>query len=248
MKWLECTIPFCTNVEELSLNFDRYYWIYNGDENNVQQHLRSGFLLPKVHRLRLQNIPAGSLDILSFLKTPRLVDLDIDIGDAGDDMDRELIDFVLEFIKRSNCEASLRYFRLRNVRLDAEQLADALRALPFLTHLTLDGVVVVEPNYSDAFELLKEDAPPSLPHLEALELLNLDPRFSEHSLLEFLESRRPFTMGSGGKPSFKGPPDTLKKLTMTFRPTKKGRQRIDTYDVIQVLEKWCGFSVHVGPR
>ncbi|KAJ2928085.1 hypothetical protein H1R20_g9007, partial [Candolleomyces eurysporus] len=247
MKWLECTLPFCTNVEELSLNFGCYYWIYNSDENNVQQHLRSGILLPKVRTLGLRNIPAASLDILSFLKTPHLIDLDIDVGDVGDDIDCELIDFVLEFIKRSNCEASLRCFRLRNVELDAEQLADALRGLPFLTHLTLEAVVVIELNHSDTFELLQKDAPPSLPHLEVLELLSLNPRFSEHSLLHLLKSRRPFIMGDDGKPSFKGPPDTLKKLTITFRPTEKRRQCIDTNEVIQVLEKWCGLSVHVGP-
>ncbi|RXW23645.1 hypothetical protein EST38_g2205 [Candolleomyces aberdarensis] len=248
LKWLECTLPFCTNVENLSIDFDYSWWQYEGSRNDVQQRLGSGFLLPKVRTLSLQNVFSPSLDILSFLKTPHLVDLDISAGDNGEDMDCELTDLVLQFIKRSNCEASFRCFRLRNTRLDAEQLADTLRGLPFLTHLTLEDVAVVESNYRDVFGLLKEDVQPSLQHLEVLELLNLDHKFSKFSLVKFLESRRPFTM-ENGKPSFEGPPDTLKRLKVTFEPAvnSKRRQHIDTDDVIQVLKKWCGVSVHIGP-
>ncbi|KAJ2936230.1 hypothetical protein H1R20_g864, partial [Candolleomyces eurysporus] len=248
LKWLECTLPFCANVEDLTIGFNFSFWEYDSDGNDVQQRLNSGFLLPKVRTLSLQNVFSPSLDILSFLKTPQLVDLDIGAGDSGEDMDCELPELVHKLIKRSNCEASFRCFRLRYAQLDAEQLADTLRGLPFLTHLTLKDVVVVQPNYSDTFDLLKQDAEPSLPHLEVLELLDLDHKFSKYSLVNFLESRRPFTM-ENGKPSFEGPPDPLKRLTVTFKPKviSERSQYIDTDDVIQVLKRWCGVSVHVGP-
>ena len=53
---LERTLPFCTNVEELSLDFvDGCNWIHQSDENHVQQRLRSQYLLPKVRTLSLRN-------------------------------------------------------------------------------------------------------------------------------------------------------------------------------------------------
>jgi hypothetical protein len=131
----------------------------------------------------------------------------------------------------------------------AEELADTLHHLPFLTHLTLESVDVVKRNRRDTFRLLKEDAKPSLPHLEVLELLKVDPKFSHCSLLDFLKSRRPFIM-KNKKPLFRGPPDTLKNLTVTFAPAanSKRMQSIDANPVIQVLKRWCGVSVHVGPK
>ncbi|RXW23647.1 hypothetical protein EST38_g2199 [Candolleomyces aberdarensis] len=248
LKWLECTLPFCTNVEELSIDFNFDDWSYDRNESGVQQRFRSGFLLPKVRTLSLQNVYSPSLDILSFLKTPQLVDLGIEAG-GGENMDCKFAELVLEFIKRSNCEASMRRLRLCRVQLDAEQLAGTLRGLPFLTHLTLDGVVLpLEDRYGNTFDILNTQAVPLiLPQLEVLELLNLDFQFSGSWLLEFLESRRPFIM-ENGTPSFQGPPDTLKKLTVAFRPTVQYGQTIDTTNTIRVLKKWCGVSVHVGPK
>ncbi|KAJ2928073.1 hypothetical protein H1R20_g9006, partial [Candolleomyces eurysporus] len=248
LKWLECTLPFCTNVEELSFDFNFDRWTCDRSENGVQQRFRSGFLLPKVRTLSLQKVYSSSLDILSFLKTPQLVDLEIKSNGPQDMNDCEFAELVLEFIERSNCKASMRRLSLCWVQLDAEQLADTLRDLPFLTHLTLDGIVLpLENKDGNTFDILSTDFPPSLPQLEVLELLNLDFRFSDTWLLEFLESRRPFTMKNGA-PSFQDPPDTLKKLTVTFRtPSQDGRQ-IDTTETIRVLKKWCGVSVHVGPK
>ncbi|RXW23640.1 hypothetical protein EST38_g2200 [Candolleomyces aberdarensis] len=246
LKWLECTLPFCTNVEELSIDFNFDHWSHDRSENGVQQRFRSGFLLPKVRTLSLQSVSSPSLDILSFLKTPQLVGLEIGANSAN--MDCEFAELVLEFIKRSNCEASMRRLRLCMVQLDAEQLANTLRDLPFVTHLTLDGVVLpLENRYGNTFDILSTHIPPILPQLEVLELLNLDFRFSGSWLLEFLKSRRPFTM-ENGTPSFQGPPDNLKKLTVAFRPTVQWGQNIDTIDIIRVLKKWCGVSAHVGPK
>ena len=115
-----------------------------------------------------------------------------------------------------------------------------------LAALVVTHSVACRASHSISIPLSLANDSPSLPHLEVLELLNLNSNFSYYPLIGFLRSRRPFVMANG-KPSFKGPPDTLEKLKVTFKPTEKRSQFLDNTDVVQVLKRWCGVSVHVGP-
>ncbi|KAJ2928082.1 hypothetical protein H1R20_g9008, partial [Candolleomyces eurysporus] len=250
LKWLECILPFCINVQTLKFNFDGMYWEYDadGNYNHVQQRLHSGFLLPKVRTLRLQHIGAysRSMDILSFIITPQLFDLDISFQENNvADWDWELAEDVLSFVKRSNCEAALRCFRLRHFQADAQQLADTLHGLPLLTHVTLEATAMAK--ISDAFSRLHFRDVHNLPHLETLELLNLKPHFGCYSLLDVLRWRAPYRWDDNYRPLPGAPPYTLKKLTVTYQTITKEKEWLATHLFIQALRKWSGVSVHIGP-
>ncbi|KAJ2935613.1 hypothetical protein H1R20_g1489, partial [Candolleomyces eurysporus] len=143
--------------------------------NHGTEHLpNSRLLLPKVRTLRLQNVSPYTIDIIRVLKTPQLAELNIDL-DEDEDYDWKLSEPVLSFIKRSQCDTTLRLFHLRCARISAEELLATFRGLPFLVHLTLQSVPA-----ETIFEVLEvfameEGLQPDLPNLETLELLQLQP-------------------------------------------------------------------------
>jgi hypothetical protein len=253
LQWLECVLPLCTNVQTLKFDFlglESWEHDTSSDETRVQQRLRSGFLLPQVRTLYLQNLVADShpMDILSLILTPQLVDLDIGFHrNDPEDSDWKLAEHILAFVKRSNCGASLRCFRLRHVQLKAGELAHTLRALPLLTHLTLEDIVMIEMENGDPFYLLKTDAQPSLSRLETLELLHFRPNLCHNFLQSFLQSRRPHRWGlEKQKPSSEVPEDTLKRLIVTFQTIPKEKQPLKGDPVLRALRE-CGVLVHIGP-
>jgi hypothetical protein len=250
LGYLDCTLPYCTNVEELYLRCPAF----GVTKEDLQQRERSGFLLPKVRSLKLTDaISKDSLDILPLLRTPQLESLDISGCGSTTSTNHPFPDLgpVIKFVEGS----SLRCFHLRNTNLDVRQLAGTLRHLPFLTHLTLDDIITMYPTqpqpwcYSPLgsgqlcrggpFGFLERDDPPSLPQLEVLELLSLDSTDDDDSLLKFLQSRRPSTR-ENEEPTFQAPPETFKKLTLTFSPTVDSH-RADIF--IEKLKK-SGVSVY----
>ncbi|KAJ2914153.1 hypothetical protein MD484_g6250, partial [Candolleomyces efflorescens] len=254
LQWLECVLPLCTNVQTLKFNFfglESWEYDTSSNEAHLRQRLRSGFLLPQVHTLCLQNLVADShpMDILSLILTPQLVDLDIGFHrNDPEESDWKLAEHIIAFAKRSSCGASLRRFRLRHVQLKAGELANALRALPFLTHLTLEDIVMTEAENGDAFYLLKTDAQPSLSRLETLELLHFKPNLCHNLIQSFLQSRRPYRWD----PEKQSPPsevqaDTLKRLIVTFQTIPKERQLLKGDPVLRALREHGVTMVHIGP-
>jgi hypothetical protein len=247
-QWLEDALGQCVNLETLTMDFMGTFWWCNRDQPGTERLLASGLLLPKVRTLRLKNVYAASIDILDALKAPQLVELDIDFQPEYNDVDWVLFEVVPSFVKRSECEATLRFLHLRYAFMKAEDLATAVSHLPFLTHLTLHGIVWgPQDSYLDAFQLLREMPPlEKLPNLETLALLELQPDFDLYSLTEFLKSRRPYSM-ENGEPVFTEPQDTLKRVKITYQKVQKEKQQLDSFEVVKILRKWGGVSFDIGP-
>jgi hypothetical protein len=246
-QWLEDALGQCVNLETLTLNFMDARWGCNRDQPDTERLLASGLLLPKVHTLRLQNVYPVSIDILDALKAPQLVELDINFQSDDDHVDWVFSYFVLSFLERSECEATLCSLHLRHAFIKAEELAATLSHLPFLTHLTLEDIVGnPQVRYCDTWHLLKKPPLEKLPNLETLELLDLQPNFSPYSLSEFLKSRRPYSM-ENGVPVFTKPQDTLKRLKITYKKVQKEKPPLDNSEVVKVLRKWGGVSFDLGP-
>ncbi|RXW23670.1 hypothetical protein EST38_g2186 [Candolleomyces aberdarensis] len=263
-QWLEAALGHCVNVETLTMDFMGSYWSYDEYHPHTERLLSSGLLLPKVRTLRLKNVFAASIDILSALKAPQLVELDIDF-DCDIEDNYEFSQPLLSFVKRSECDTTFRSFHLRHTPIRTEELSATLRGLPFLTHLTLEDVTTdTTAGLIDAFEALEDGPQRYLPNLEALNLLQLQPDFYFRTLLNFLESHRPYRM-ENGKPVFTNPHNTFKQLTVTYQTTTKtnqelGRSEVQSAklvwfnqqsgrypEVVEVLRKWGGVSVNIGP-
>jgi hypothetical protein len=227
-------------------NIDK--WLCDRDQPNTARLLASGLLLPRVRTLRLQNVYPASIDILDALKAPQLVELDIDFQPDDDDMDWTFSEVVLSFVKRSECEATLRLLHLRCAWMKAEELAATLSHLPLLMHLTLQDIIGdPRDRYLDTFRLLLEKPPlQKLPNLETLELLELQPDFNLYYLTEFLKSRRPYSMGNG-EPVFTKPQDTLKRVKITYHKVQKEKQQLNTSKIVKILRKWGGVCFDIGP-
>ncbi|RXW19849.1 hypothetical protein EST38_g6003 [Candolleomyces aberdarensis] len=219
------------------------FWSYDCDQPDTERLLTSGLLLPKVPTLRLQNVCPPSIDILFVLKAPQLVELDIDFQPDDDDVDWEFSQVLLSFVERSKCEATLRFFHLRYAFIRAEELATTVSHLPFLTHLTLEDIIMdTRTSHVSFFRMLLLQ----LPNLEALELLELQPDYSNYPLLDFLDSRRPYFL-EDGEPVFTNPQATFKRLKVTYQTTRKRKQWLDESGVVEVLRKWGGVSFDIGP-
>jgi hypothetical protein len=139
--WLARALEHCVNVESLTLDLEDSPWSYE-DDADADRYRRSGILIPKVRILRLRDAFALAMDVLDFLRAPKLVELDIHFStdDPADDLEWQLATPVHAFVERSGCGKTLRSFSLRNVEIDAEELLDTLNGLPFVTHITLEDV------------------------------------------------------------------------------------------------------------
>ncbi|RXW15824.1 hypothetical protein EST38_g10025 [Candolleomyces aberdarensis] len=240
-RWLEAALGHCVNVETLTVDFIREFWW----EYRSERLLNSGLLLPKLRTLRLQNVVADTIDVLQVLKAPQLVELDIDFDTDEQHYDWELSKPLLSFIERSKCDTTLRLFHLRYACIRTQDLSATLCGLPFLTHLTLEGIST-ETSFIEASVQREHGLGPLLPNLETLDFLQLQPDFVPYPLLKFLKARREYHL-ENGKPVFTNPQDTLKQLTVTYQKTTKKNQELDKSEVVEVLRKWGGVFVNIGP-
>jgi hypothetical protein len=247
-RWLTAALSHCVNVETLTLDFIGTAWWYVRDQPHTESLFRTGLLLPNVRTLRLQNIHPGSTEILCALKAPQLVELDIDFNHGTGTLDSDFYEAVLSFVEGSKCDSTLRFFHLRNTCVMRQALADTLIRLHFLTRLTLDGIVLETSRACFIATMGRVVGGPQslLPNLETLELLNLRPEFSVNSLLDFLKSRRPHRM-ENGRPIFTNLQDPFKRLKVTYQTTKKPEPRLGRSEEVEVLRKWGGVHVNIGP-
>lgn len=199
--------------------------------------------------MRLQKVYPPSIDVLGVLITPQLVELDVEF-DHGHDLHEEweFSDTILSFVERSKCHSTLRLLRIRNGCgcMKGEELAEVLCGLPFLTHLTLDSLSMESGADLDTFGMLRPYGKIPLPNLEALELINLDPQFPAYNLLLFLSSRRLFEMDNGGL-VFTNPQDAFKRLKVTYKTIAVQEETLGPSQTVELLRKWGGVFVHIGP-
>ncbi|KAJ2934715.1 hypothetical protein H1R20_g2367, partial [Candolleomyces eurysporus] len=240
-RWLETALGHCINVETLTVDFLGEFWWYH----RTEPLLDSGLVLPKLRTLRLQNVVADTVDVLRVLKAPQLVELDIDFNTDDQHYDWELSKPVLSFIERSKCYTTLRLFHLRYACIRTQDLSATLRGFPFLTHLTLEGILM-ETSFIEAYVQREHGLRPHLPNLGTLDLLQLRPDFFPLPLLKFLKAHRPYHL-ENGKPVFTNPQHTFKQLTVTYQTTTKKNQELDRSEVVNVLKKWGGVFVNIGP-
>ncbi|KAJ2929713.1 hypothetical protein H1R20_g7391, partial [Candolleomyces eurysporus] len=232
--WTGCTIlaliRWCRNIETLTVRYFEGSWM-NMDSPFLQDLSSTGVLLPAVQCLRLGNLRRDQSDILRFLRTPSLVELDLsfDLRDEDgnfeypEDADYEypnlesLESNILSLVKNptsSDRDVDLRRLRLHDLFISASSLASILINLPSLSHLTLDEVWFD----STLFKQLEAAGTKCLPRLEVLELLNVPECFHIPDVYAFVASRRSF-----GQPGIAGMEGTvgLRELTMTVTPPPK---------------------------
>jgi hypothetical protein len=183
----------------------------------------------------------------SLLETPNLATLDLMLHS---DTSR-FAEAVLSFVSRSTCHTTLRHLIVHDCPSTEGELADLLRGLPLITHLTLKSV----PGnvFQGAFEILS--TPGTLaPHplhfqLEVLELLELPEPFQ----LYLIESSLPRPGGLGHvdvnqEPIF----NSLKKLVVTHQPMQLPFQRHEGFrdgdwdPEVRALRD-SGMLINVGP-
>jgi hypothetical protein len=238
----------CQNVETLTLNI-----LSTSPFGNLTQSQLSGstVYLPKLRTLRLQRLIPVAVSIFSSLRTPNLVVLDIQLENCGPRLSPKSVSFsqnVLSFVNQSKCENTLLQLCIRGWSFtdSDEDLAALLRGLPSVTHLTLHDIQNVT-----FFQKVRSPVI-SLPRLEVLELLELDPEIPFDDILVFLQSRRSVTWRDGS-PIFHRQ-DTLKKVIVTYDKAFRGwrsyddRQKDDHNSYLNALRRWCGVVVSVGPK
>ncbi|KAJ2923949.1 hypothetical protein H1R20_g13153, partial [Candolleomyces eurysporus] len=235
---LPMVLQHCVNVEDLKINFknDTSCTWYDSDDDSTQEYIESGLVLPKLRTLCLQKARPWALNILRLLKTPILTSLALEFSQNEDDIyDHSFPKTLREFItERSGCEGTFRRLHLDSFECEEGVLKSAMRALPSITHLTLNYPKIHSSTRNWAPVILSElyasnfhDPSRLLPNLESLQLLNLDPMMhfspSIYDVSYFLDSRRKFdkTKNWADEDVFIGPPDTLKELVMTFQETRR---------------------------
>jgi hypothetical protein len=192
----------------------------------------------------------GLIQTTSLLETPNLATLDLmPYPDTSG-----FAEAVLSFVSRSTCHSTLRHLIVHGCPSTEGELADLLRGLPLITHLTLKGVPgnVIQ----GAFRVLS--TPGTLtPHplhfqLEVLELLELPEPFQ----LNLIRSSPPRHSRPGGfghvdvnqEPIF----NSLKKLVVTHQvqlvPLRFGRHPgfRDGDPEVRALRD-SGMLINVGP-
>ncbi|RXW15784.1 hypothetical protein EST38_g10068 [Candolleomyces aberdarensis] len=209
----------CTNVEVLTLDFQMTCMDYLDTEVH-RQAKEVGLALPNVRILRLRHLDPGSVEFLSLIKTPSLVELDISFKTYEKDPtaymyryppDSSFSSFFLDFLEKSRIPEGLRRLRIHSAIMSNEELQNAFACITSLTHLTLDDVDF-KPDLLDTLGRNPEDYI-YLPNLETLELLHLEADFPVKNLYEFVKSRLvlPWT------PDLEIPVRQIKKLRISQR-------------------------------
>ncbi|EAU90907.1 hypothetical protein CC1G_02294 [Coprinopsis cinerea okayama7 len=124
--------------------------------------------------------------VLRSLQTSSLTHLFINLLDDGPEEDIGIV--VKDFITSSNCSQSLVTFHLACENVTDDNLVQLLRLLPSLRTLRLSSMQNVVGKFLLPFYCPSDD---HLPHLEALELLQMPRAFKPRYLLNFVAARGP---------------------------------------------------------
>jgi hypothetical protein len=180
-----------------------------------------------------------------ILNTPNLVSLDIQLqrSNYNPEVTPEASSFVqtiLDFVDRSKCQNTLRRLSIRHCPFTDEELATLLHGLPFITHLTLENVLVK----GDGTIFYKLCSPTlALPQLQVLKLLQLPPELEVGYIEHFLHIRHPGLIYHHVDMIFtpKGPSDSLKEVIVTYRKRRR------THKSDGRLWRRLGMLINVGP-
>ncbi|KAF6762437.1 hypothetical protein DFP72DRAFT_875932 [Ephemerocybe angulata] len=159
----------CTNVETLTIKFNNRSPLLEERDNPLLHTLaKSRILLPKVRSLRLRE--AGTAEILRYLSTPAITNLDLGFADweAEDD---DFVDIVPKFLHASDATTSLLSLRIYNLHIAGYDLRQSLDGLDSLKRLTLDKVTWSGLRLFIAVKNSDHKCKPRIPSVEQLEIL-----------------------------------------------------------------------------
>ncbi|KAF5337210.1 hypothetical protein D9611_002875 [Ephemerocybe angulata] len=158
----------CTNVETLTIKFNDGSPLLEERDNPLLHTLaKSRILLPKVRSLRLRE--AGTAEILRYLSTPAITNLDLGFADWGAE-DDDFVDIVPKFLHASDATTSLLSLRIYNLHIAGYDLRQSLDGLDSLKRLTLDKVTW-SGNLFIAMKNSDHKCKPRIPSVEQLEIL-----------------------------------------------------------------------------
>ncbi|RXW23502.1 hypothetical protein EST38_g2339 [Candolleomyces aberdarensis] len=163
------TLQSCTNLENLTLDFDSDDGVMFDEDEFNQALSKDGLVLPKLRTLRFRHVLEEQVcEFLDLLNAPELEELDI-CGRYWDDSEkydaRNWDGHILAATKRGGC--TLRRLRIHFVTFENKELYNLLSNLPSLERLCLENVTFD----LTIFRSLKSGE--CLPNLEVLELLDL---------------------------------------------------------------------------
>lgn len=254
-------LQYCANLEILTINFGRNMWKYD-----VEGYRAQSVSLPKLHTLHLHQTFETS--ILNYLIMPALAELVVR-GSHYLELDYFWWNLPNPELRCPN----LRIFRLYAPEpiMGPVKLATILQGLPHLTELTLSKAVcdrddaeeeeglIIKTNWGylnedeeeeeeeetlmdDVFQILhswdqERGRARILPSLQVLEVLDLPCDYNFSYICEYLEGRL-------NKPP-NGGTDTLKKLTVTFLPTREPNN-CNSRDFENIHEKLEGKGIRAS--
>ncbi|KAF6763362.1 hypothetical protein DFP72DRAFT_841462 [Ephemerocybe angulata] len=181
------------SLHSLELGFDGTTQRF-GDSSQIRKLLDNNLVFPNLQILRLCKSHCEVYEILQFIQTPSLLELDIDIYHEIANKNDPYTAHILGLLERSS--ASLRRLRISGTFGIYHVLGKILLSLPSLVHVTMDGVDL----NSSVFSQLESATPPALPLLECFELFdaNLDEFFLPvEVVIGYFESRKTMKQADG---------------------------------------------------
>lgn len=181
-------LQHCSNLESLTIDFNNAAGNVTDVPFTVATIQSGGIDLPTLRSCALRGLRTEMIATLSVvLRLPSMVELSLVFGLADDEwcpfadhvtnfFDRDTVNFMARFLRGiPNPVSALQKLTIANAFFRGDALFEALRRLPSVTHLTLDGV------WFDAGFFDKcSSSPISLPKLEVLNLIR---RHHAHFLL-----------------------------------------------------------------
>ncbi|KAF6741744.1 hypothetical protein DFP72DRAFT_1083184 [Ephemerocybe angulata] len=245
----------CSNIEDLSLS----YFLQTCFGQPYRQSTDKEIKLPKVRVLRLKHIAEETMDVLGILRVHDISRFELSCGKISSRTENPevLRPTLLKTFIQSQA-STLRSLRIHNLTIDEPVLQAVLPAsLQALEHLVLDRVgfkVDVFQHWIDT-PPTEEEGGKWFPNLKTLELHDLDTDYNMGTLFSFLRARRPYRVESGqdGQDvTFLGPPDSIKRLVLTFRlPSLKWGERQahseEVMEAVRILERG-GVVVELGSK
>ncbi|TEB22380.1 hypothetical protein FA13DRAFT_1741038 [Coprinellus micaceus] len=231
----------CVAVEELHLRF--------GFREHSWTEIVSEVVLPRARTLVLESIkPSPILKILSRLRLPSLVSLEID-NLFIDNENRRMLGTIFQNLQLLSCAeraSTLRSLKVKGLSLDSGTLANVLSGLPTLERVILSNspfkvggfLSTLRDSETPPFDDSKICHEELLPSLRQLELLNIRENFDLEPLLQFFKRRKRAN-------KLNGSPDPLRRIVLSIAESDEGWKKIQSkcYIVMEELRRNHGVVV-----
>lgn len=185
------SLQHCTNLETLTLDFASSAISHPDSDAARYRFTKTEVILPKLRSLSLPQFNGGYLDTMKILKMPVLQELSVsfELERAVSRIKRYELEShsapcqwdeapgakdLIEFVHGDpGTESQLRFLHIKAMVLHTNFLYHLLRDLRFLTHMKLEWVEFCSNEPDGSFTNLMTHAPPCLPDLKVIELLDL---------------------------------------------------------------------------